>query len=58
MTVGELKKLLEEIPDSHQVYYEDGNYGGKAGEFQTNDLTWEPIYNRLLVRSPWWEECD
>lgn len=56
MTVGDLRKLIDDVPDDTPVFYEDPNFGG-FWKNQDPDFTLQtaaPIM--ILIRVPYWEE--
>lgn len=56
MTVKDLIATLTTLPPETEVWYEDGNFGGRSEEFCLEDITIQD--NLLLIRSPYWQDCN
>ena len=58
MKIGELKRLIEKIPDDHAVGFASLMYGTWLEELRTDQLDWKPLEGQLLIRAPYQDEGD
>lgn len=58
-TVGQLKKLLEPLPNDVKVLYRDPNFGGVYWQELSEDcFTYSPAEGAILVGFPFEEPVD
>lgn len=54
MKLGEMRKLLADLPDEAEINFADGNFGGYGDDITEHTFSIDPENNEVLLKPPYW----